>query len=82
MRARSRYVTLRDNVTNYVTPQLPPAYSNYTYNISAERFELPLTFNTVGELTARETTNNLGQLVGYNEIVYDGVTNLLKTRPV
>jgi hypothetical protein len=74
------YVILRDNLTNYVTPKLPASYSNYTYNISAERFVVPLTFNAAGELTARETTNSLGQLVGYKGISYDFATNQTETR--
>ena len=74
------YVTLRDNWTNYLTPKLPAQFTNYTYYVSAERHEVPLTFHTIGELTARETTNNLGQLVGYSATIYDAFTNTVETR--
>ena len=41
------YVTLRDNMTNYVTPELPPQFTNYTYDISPERHLIPLNFRSL-----------------------------------
>ena len=75
------YVSLPANSTNdfTVTVQGALATGFYTFDVSAERIDIPLVFRNTGTLTARETTNQLGQVFGYQADIYDGVSNLLKT---
>jgi len=47
--------------------------------VGSQKVQVDLTFRNSGELTSRETTNANGQVVGYDAVAYDGVTNFLKT---
>jgi hypothetical protein len=69
------YVTLRDNMTNYVTPKLPPQFTNYTYSISAERHLIHLNFRNTGQLTGPDTNG-----VGYYYERYNGLARWMSTQ--
>ena len=69
---------LDDNKVYDVTPSVT-GLTNYTYSVNAQKVSITLYLSTSGTVTARETTNSNGQVVGYDASTRDGLTNFLKT---